>query len=739
MDSGKQEMSGGAEATLPQFDALLPEFKRLDRLLDWAVRGMQGTRGADAAAPFRGLYVSNEQVSRLLAAEPGSSEFSALGSAPAADAGAEPHDAGMHSPLERLLEAFALSHFDADLMLLALATEIDLRYEKLFAFLQDDVTRKRPTVELALNLLCSNVDEKLHARARLSVQSALRSNRILHLIPDSNQVEPPVLAHYLKLDDQIVRILLGESGLDPRLSVECELVHTARAWDSLVIGSESWQVLPGLLAHAISEHQPLTLYFHGPRGSSKRETAEALAHLVSRDLLVVRCDRLGDKVANADFWQLVFREMRLNNALLYISELDDLRGADNTYGRKELLDAIAQSNCICIVSARLPWVPRGSSVFGVVPVPFEIPAMTERERCWQTHLQSQQIELSDADLTALASRFRLTPVQIEESVTTAVLNSQWRAGCSADSPDSSNKDHSQRAAITTFADLAAAARTQCGHDLARLASKIIPRYSWNDIILPADQLTHLKEICAQGEHRHIVYGDWGFDRKLSLGKGLNILFSGPPGTGKTMAAEVLGHELQLDLYRIDLSQVINKYLGETEKNLDRIFTTAENSNAILFFDEADALFGKRSEVRDSHDRYANIEISYLLQKMEEYQGISILATNLKQNLDEAFMRRLQAVVEFPFPDKEYRQRIWESIFPKEAPIGADVRFDILAKEVRLAGGNIKNIALVAAFHAAADGGTIRMSHLIQAAHREHQKIGRSWSEFESAQAAAAGA
>jgi SpoVK/Ycf46/Vps4 family AAA+-type ATPase len=206
-----------------------------------------------------------------------------------------------------------------------------------------------------------------------------------------------------------------------------------------------------------------------------------------------------------------------------------------------------------------------------------------------------------------------------------------------------------------------------------------------------------------------------------------------------MAAEVLGHELQLDLYRIDLSQVINKYLGETEKNLDRIFTAAENSNAILFFDEADALFGKRSEVRDSHDRYANIEISYLLQKMEEYQGISILATNLKQNLDEAFMRRLQAVVEFPFPDEEYRRRIWESMFPKEAPLGADVRFDILAKEVRLAGGNIKNMALVAAFHAAADGGTIRMTHLIQAAHREHQKIGRSWSEFENAQAATAGA
>ncbi len=247
-------------------------------------------------------------------------------------------------------------------------------------------------------------------------------------------------------------------------------------------------------------------------------------------------------------------------------------------------------------------------------------------------------------------------------------------------------------------------------------------------MLPPDQMAHLREICAQAEYRNVVYGDWGFDRKLSLGKGLNMLFVGPPGTGKTMAAEVIAHGLHLDLYRIDLSQVVSKYIGESEKNLDKIFTAAEYSNSILFFDEADALFGKRSEVRDSHDRYANIEISYLLQKMEEYQGISILATNLRQNLDDAFMRRVQAVVEFPFPDEDYRCRIWNSMFPPEAPIAADVDFKLLAHEVQLAGGNIKNMALAAAFYAAGDNRAISMEHLIQAAHREHQKIGRSWNE-----------
>jgi len=260
-----------------------------------------------------------------------------------------------------------------------------------------------------------------------------------------------------------------------------------------------------------------------------------------------------------------------------------------------------------------------------------------------------------------------------------------------------------------------ACRAKSNQNLRRLAQKIQPKYTWDDIVLPPDSLAQLREICNQAKYRHIVYGEWGFDSKLSLGKGLNVLSSGPPGTGKTMAAEVIANELRLDLYKIDLSQVVSKYIGETEKNLHQIFREAQGSHAILFFDEADALFGKRSEVKDAHDRYANIEIGYLLQKMEEYDGIAILATNLRKNMDEAFIRRMQFIVEFPFPDEEHRQLIWEVIFPREAPLGDDVDFSLLAREVRLAGGNIKNIALAAAFYAADDGGVIRMSHLMQAA------------------------
>jgi SpoVK/Ycf46/Vps4 family AAA+-type ATPase len=276
----------------------------------------------------------------------------------------------------------------------------------------------------------------------------------------------------------------------------------------------------------------------------------------------------------------------------------------------------------------------------------------------------------------------------------------------------------------TVARLFSAARAQSGHELMALARIIEPRYTWNDIVLPEDALTQLQEICQRVAFRHRVLGEWGFDRKLALGKGVTVLFAGPSGAGKTMAAEILANELGLDLYKIDLSGVVSKYIGETEKNLERIFVAAENANAILFFDEADALFGKRSEVSDAHDRYANIEISYLLQRMEEYDGIAILATNLRQNLDDAFIRRTAFTIHFPFPDAEHRLRIWARIWPPETPLAADVDLQFLAERCKLSGGNIKNVALAAAFLAAAEQRPVAMKHLQQAIRREYQKIGK---------------
>jgi SpoVK/Ycf46/Vps4 family AAA+-type ATPase len=321
------------------------------------------------------------------------------------------------------------------------------------------------------------------------------------------------------------------------------------------------------------------------------------------------------------------------------------------------------------------------------------------------------------DVNVLAARFRLTPVQIADAVGMArTLSGQ---------PGDATRDDD---AVATQHVLLNAARAQSGHELATLARKVEPLYGWDDIVLPEIALTQLREICQRVALRHHVLDRWGFNRRLSLGKGVNALFAGPSGAGKTMAAEIIANELALDLYQIDLSGVVSKYIGETEKNLNQIFTAAENANAILLFDEADALFGKRSEVSDSHDRYANIEISYLLQKMEEYDGIAILTTNQRQNLDDAFIRRLAFVIHFPFPDSESRKQIWAGIWPPETPLADDVDLALLAERFKLSGGNIKNVALAAAFLAAAYVDVIGMKHLRHAIRQEYQKMGKVLTE-----------
>jgi len=277
-------------------------------------------------------------------------------------------------------------------------------------------------------------------------------------------------------------------------------------------------------------------------------------------------------------------------------------------------------------------------------------------------------------------------------------------------------------------DLWQACRSQVGADMEEVAQRIRLVHVIDDIVLPPDVLEQIQDIAAQVENRSRVYGTWGFGTRLARGAGVNALFSGVSGTGKTMAAEILAGRLGLDLYRIDLAGVVSKYIGETEKNLRRVFDAAERSGVVLFFDEADALFGRRSEVRDSHDRYANIEIDYLLQRMEDYRGLAILATNRKTALDRAFMRRLRFLVEFPFPDAASRLQIWKKAFPPEAPLG-DIDFENLSG-MELSGGSIRNVSLNAAFLAASEGRAIGMEHLRRAALREYSKLDRLLTQAE---------
>ena len=699
------------------FDDLLSALQRLDKLLEQAIIKAQSVYGSEAANdPYRGLRIDRDELKRLLERQPGIPLFAVNGEKTESDR-------VNNTSLNWLKQTFGLSEFDLDLILIALAPEIDLRYERLYAYLQDDVTRKRPSVDLALNLLCPSAEAKLLQRVHFAPDAPLIKHDLLYLIPDPHQVKPPILSYYLKLDDRVIHLLLKQKGLEPRLELWCELLAHPTVEDKSPIRDEIKQILPKLVTQAQNTGQSLILYFSGLHSIEKRQVAIALAHQVNRRLLIAD---LAQAIAiKEDFDQLLkllFREACFQNAILYLDSLDILRTKEQHLRYNSLLNKVTEAKDLVILSGVQSWVATFNNTKILITLPFPTPDFSQRRVHWQANLKTQGIALSDRQLDTLANRFRLSSAQITGAVINACNQALWLA---ASEPEELPLNNTIKPNLN---DLLAAARDQSGNNLTGLASKVKSKYNWEDIVLPPDQLAQLKEICNQAKYRHIVYETWGFNRKLSIGKGLNVLFSGPPGTGKTMAAEVIANELQLELYKIDLSQVVSKYIGETEKNLNRIFTAAETANAILLFDEADALFGKRSEVRDAHDRYANIEIGYLLQKMEEYEGISILTTNLRQNLDEAFVRRLAFTVHFPSPDEASRCRIWSGIWPSEVPLSEEMDLDFVARQFKLSGGNIKNIALAAAFLAAEADSLVTMSHVLQGIKREYQKMGKVWDE-----------
>ncbi len=340
---------------------------------------------------------------------------------------------------------------------------------------------------------------------------------------------------------------------------------------------------------------------------------------------------------------------------------------------------------------------------------FEYPNIQRRTDIWHEYLNGSATEDSLIDPESLAVKYRFTEDQIRMIVEDARAEVGVRG---------------EEGVTLTLDDIHRICRQRMQVNFPGTVKKIEPDFSWEDLILSNDHIARLKELAYHLRHSDTVYEDWGFKGKSTSAKGIHVLFSGHSGTGKTMAAGVIAKETGLDLYRVDLAGVVDKYIGETEKNLSKIFDEAANSQAILFFDEADALFGKRSEVKDARDRYANIEVAYLLQKMEEYNGMTILATNLASNLDEAFRRRLHYMIEFPMPDKLTARKIWERVFPGEAPVGKDIDLDFLSNELQFSGGNIKNVALNAAFFAAEDDSDICMRHVMRSVRREFQKTGK---------------
>ena len=700
-------------------DGFLPALRRLDGLIASAVVAAAAAYGPEAAAdPYRGLVIRAEEIERLLGRDPAAPTLAAPGLL------LDSFDLATRSPhLARLGSAFGLTAFDLDTILVALAPELDLRYERLYAYLQDDVNRRRPSVDLALNLLSASASDRLALRARFAAGAPLRRHGLLELVHDPNRLNPPLLAHDLKLDEQVVRWLLGGEEIDERLTAFARLVTPPRQEAASPLPELVRTLLP--LMEEPGDGAAPRIGFQGPPGNGQAVIAARLAAVLEARLLLVDLDRvLAVEPEPVAALRRCCRDARYLGAILYLDRTDALGGDEASRLLPELRDLLAGHDGAVILAGERPWPQIAIGSRDLIAVPFAAPDLDQRRAAWISALVSAGVTLPPDDLEPLASRFRLNLTQIESAIATAIARGRWRAA------ETGGRDATGDERRPTPSDLFSAARAQAGPGLASLAQKIEPRYVWSDLVLPDDALAQLRELCGRVNRRERVLATWGFGRKLSLGQGTNALFSGPSGTGKTMAAEVIANDLQLDLYRIELSGVVSKYIGETEKNLDSIFAAASGANAILFFDEADALFGKRSEVRDAHDRYANIETAYLLQKMEQYDGVAILATNLRGNLDEAFTRRLAFTVHFPFPDEADRARIWSGIWPPEITLAADVDFTELARRFPLSGGNIKNIALAAAYLAAESGDAVTAIHLLHAIRREYQKMGKQFTMAE---------
>jgi hypothetical protein len=679
-------------------DAPWAALERLDLLLAEAARIAEVVYGVGFDEDrFRGLHLDAGEVGRLLDRMPGISPLAAARTRPV------PLLDEKDLRFTTLGKRFGLDALALDILLVALAPEIDPRYERLYAYLQDDVTRKRPGVDLILNLLTATAEEKLAGRRHFLPASPLLRHQLLQLHEDPSGSHATLLSRHCKVDERIVEYLLGGDGFVNSPDDSLTLFPAGGQVAEVPLSESRREALPRIVAEARA-----VLHLRGVPGSGRRTVAAYLARRSGRDLLCFD-PSLALPRGEGDFYRdcrRAVREARLRGALLFVVDFDSLLDESQAARLREFSQALEDWDGATILAGELPWRPL--SLYRARPfarIEISIPDYGERARLWGREMTG----MAAGELDAVAARFNFTPGQIHDAAHSAGQMARSRQGGPA---------------RIQAAELFEACRRHSNQKLGALARKIDPRHGWDDIVLPDDALEQLREICRQAVLRPLVLDQWGFERKLSYGKGLNVLFSGPPGTGKTLAAQVIAWDLGLDLYQIDLSRVVSKYIGETEKNLDKIFTEARTSNAILLFDEADALFGKRSEVKDAHDRYANIETGYLLQKMEEYEGIAILATNLRGNLDEAFIRRMSFCVEFPFPREGERRLIWEKIWPSQAPRRADLPLARMADRFEISGGNIKNIALAAAFLAAHDGGEIAVRHLLRATRREYQKMGK---------------
>ncbi|MEH2093383.1 ATPase [Nostoc sp. 'Peltigera membranacea cyanobiont' 213] len=596
------------------------------------------------------------------------------------------------SALERVCKIFSLSPFERDLLLLCAGMELNGDFSKLCAIMHGDLQRAYPTLSLALAAL-----PNVHWDA-IAPNAPLRHWRLIQIGDGHALTLSPV-----RIDERILHYLTGIQYLDERLA---GIIEPLQAVSDLVASHQDLAERVSVVwSQAYKVNSLPIVQLCGNETTSKRAIAATICQLQGLNLWVMPAQVIPLAPSELDnLIRLWTRETILSKCALLI-DCNDLD--TNDIAR---LNAIARfierTKGFLIVTSR-ERIGLGQRL--VVNFDVHQPTSKEQGTVWQDALGSMAPQMN-GQVKTLVEQFNLSAATIRAACAEA-------AGQLAQTPEND---------ITSI--LWDACRVQARPRLDELAQRIEPSGDWEDLVLPEAQKQVLRDIAAHVRQRSTVYNNWGFAAKSARGLGISALFAGASGTGKTLGAEVLAQKLRLDLYRIDLSSVVSKYIGETEKNLRRVFDAAEQGGVILLFDEADALFGKRSEVKDARDRYANIEVSYLLQRMESYPGLAVLTTNLKSAIDTAFLRRIRFVVQFPFPDTTQRAEIWRRVFPADTPT-ADLDALQLAR-LNVAGGNIRNIALNAAFLAADAGEAVQMKHVLRAAQTEYSKLEKPLTDAE---------
>lgn len=643
---------------------------RVSALVAWRRSG-----DPDPDDPYRGVYVSEAHVDRLLA--PSVVPHRLLGDAEVrlaqveADAD-EAALAGAELRLRSFADGFGLDALGIEAMLIALAPDLDPRFEKLYGYLHDDLTRRRASPSLVLELTGVSAFD-MHGRAAFLASSPLLRHGVITL----DAADRPLLTRAMRVADRVVDHLLGSNR--PELSVARLIPRTA------VRPSEESDGYARVLdsgGHLYVRDGALATGVAGVEAAGR----QALAI----DLNLLRADDDAGAIVDG-----IVLEARLRDLAVVAGPVEVLAERQAWSALARLADDERPN----ILIGSGPWESRWSTAARLV-VDAEGTTGVDRAQLWR---DAGAGELSDH--TSLAA-FKVTPDQADRAVETARYNAIRH----------------QRP-MEVF-DVMRGARNLNTTGLERLARRVVPSVSFNDLVLPPSVAILVAEIELRARRRNEVSARFGLGTGRADGKGVTALLSGPPGTGKTMAAEAVAGALGFDMYVVDLATVVDKYIGETEKHLDRVFREAEGVNGVLFFDEADALFGKRSEVSDAKDRYANLEIAYLLQRMETFEGVTVLATNMGANLDEAFVRRLDVVAELPAPDADARRQLWDRALGHRLPRADDVDLDVLAERYELSGGHIRNVGLLAAFLATEDAGPVTMSHLLTALGREMRKAGR---------------